>query len=197
MRVLPANDYRVEPWSNGGGFTRVIAAGRHRACRNVDPGRCPWDWRLSLAEIARAGPFSALPGVARQLMLVEGGPLLLRVDGRATRLDGIGDTLRFTGTDRVEADPGDSPVQVLNLMWRAACLEGRLEPIDLARWTPIARETASPSRLIYLIDALPAWFDAPVAAGDTVRLPNRSSLPDQAPAARGILATLDATTQPG
>lgn len=189
LRILPASGYRVEPWRNGGGLTRVIAVGRPRAPGATAAGE--WDWRLSLAEIARAGPFSALPGVARQLMLVDGGPLLLRVGGRAARLQAVGDTLRFLGTDCVEADPGDTPVRVLNLMWRQTLPGGKLELVDLACGTPPpAPGPDAPSRLLHLLDSAPAWLEVPVRAGDTVWLPARTPPPGRAPAARGILATV-------
>src|SRR3546814_1791648 len=70
-RVIAANEYRRERWRNGLGWTREIHA--HRP----DPGS-DWAWRLSIAEIERDAPFSAFPGVDRELVLLHGNGLRLR-----------------------------------------------------------------------------------------------------------------------
>src|SRR3546814_11208552 len=78
-RVIAANEYRRERWRNGLGWTREIHA--HRP----DPGG-DWTWRLSIAEIERDAPFSAFPGVARELVLPHGNGLRLRCDDGESHL---------------------------------------------------------------------------------------------------------------
>lgn len=91
------------PWANGGGVTRIIAD-------------LP-QWRLSLATIAGAGPFSLFPGMVRHFVLVSGRVLLRRPDGTIlARLDAQSPALVFVGDDRVHASPGDEPALALNLM---------------------------------------------------------------------------------
>ncbi|KIC10397.1 hypothetical protein RA19_11840 [Leisingera sp. ANG-M1] len=51
------------PWKNGGGVTRELAVHEEES-RMI--------WRLSLADIARSGPFSAFPGLSRIHCIVEG-----------------------------------------------------------------------------------------------------------------------------
>lgn len=41
-----------------------------------------FDWRVSVADVDRPGPFSALPGVDGVIVLLEGSGLVLTVDGR-------------------------------------------------------------------------------------------------------------------
>lgn len=61
-----------EPWLNGGGLTRQVAAGRFAP----QPAPCapgePWDWRISVAVISRDGPFSTFDGADRSAVLIEG-----------------------------------------------------------------------------------------------------------------------------
>jgi len=78
MLLLRESKYLAVPWKNGGGVTREI-------CREP-PEPAPFDWRLSLATIDRAGPFSHFPGYQRTLVLVRGAGVELDfgVHGGAT-----------------------------------------------------------------------------------------------------------------
>ncbi len=60
------------PWKNGGGSTR------EQACWPPGAGMDNFAWRVSVATIARPGPFSAFPGVDRQIMLLEGDGVQLQ-----------------------------------------------------------------------------------------------------------------------
>ena len=82
------------PWRNGRGTTLEIAR---------EPARGEgFAWRLSLADIAEDGEFSAYPGYSRALVLVDGLDLRLRYRGhghsfltptrRATRFEGAWQT---------------------------------------------------------------------------------------------------------
>ncbi|MFJ2742231.1 HutD family protein [Streptomyces sp. NPDC087440] len=77
MKLLRAADRVAVPWKNGGGITREIAARPQEATGEG------FGWRVSLAEVAADGPFSAFPGVDRVLTMVEG-------DGMDLALEGIG-----------------------------------------------------------------------------------------------------------
>ena len=63
------------PWKNGGGTTREIAAWPQGA------GIDGFDWRVSIATIDQAGPFSAFAGVDRVIMLLDGSGVRLRSGG--------------------------------------------------------------------------------------------------------------------
>lgn len=65
------------PWKNGGGTTREIT------CFPAGAGMDDFQWRLSIAEIAASGPFSAFAGVDRVITLLEGaGVHLSAADGQ-------------------------------------------------------------------------------------------------------------------
>jgi len=67
LRSIAAADCPPQPWPNGGGLTRDLVLAPASA-----PDGPRFDWRLSLADIDRDGPFSSLPGVDRVFALVEG-----------------------------------------------------------------------------------------------------------------------------
>ena len=67
---------RAVPWKNGGGVTRELAVHEQDGCMV---------WRLSLADIAQSGPFSAFPGLARIHCVVEGAGHTL--SNESTRLE--------------------------------------------------------------------------------------------------------------
>ena len=62
------------PWKNGGGVTREIV------CSPPGAGMDGFDWRVSIATIDKAGPFSAFAGVDRVIMLLDGAGVRLRSD---------------------------------------------------------------------------------------------------------------------
>lgn len=56
----------TQRWKNGAGTTREVARGPEGA--SLDD----FDWRISLAEIERDGPFSVFPGIERCIVLLQG-----------------------------------------------------------------------------------------------------------------------------
>ena len=111
-RVIPAVDYRRTRWANGAGWTREIHA---------EPGTegAGWDWRLSIAEVAAAAPFSPFPGVDRELVLLSGAGMRLDFDdGEQVELEPPYGHHRFAGERPLTGVPTDGPTQDFNLMWR-------------------------------------------------------------------------------
>jgi environmental stress-induced protein Ves len=84
--ALPAT-----PWKNGGGTTREIV------CQPPGAGMDSFDWRVSIATIAAAGPFSAFPGVDRVIVLLDGADVRLFGGGIDHRLDTPGVPFAFPG----------------------------------------------------------------------------------------------------
>jgi environmental stress-induced protein Ves len=119
-RVISANEYRRERWRNGLGWTREIHA--------VYPQqRDTWDWRLSIAEIEQDAPFSAFPGVDRELVLLEGNGLRLRFDDGDTQLlEPPHGRLRFAGEHAVTGELVDGRTRDFNLMWRRDAVDAQL-----------------------------------------------------------------------
>lgn len=110
-QVLPANEHRRERWRNGLGWTRAIMAWPE------DGG--DWLWRLSVAEIEEAAPWSPFPGVDREQVLLEGHGLRLRFgDGRVRELAPPFGRASYGGEEPVTGEPVDGRAVALNLMWR-------------------------------------------------------------------------------
>ena len=119
--VIPANEYRRERWRNGLGWTREI----HAHAKAGSPG--DWAWRLSIAEIEQDAPFSAFPGIDRELVLLSGNGLRLRFDdGEVRELHPPHDKLRFAGERAVTGELLDGPTQDFNLMWRRDLIDAQL-----------------------------------------------------------------------
>ena len=117
--ALPANEYRRERWKNGAGWTREIL----RWPRDAED----WDWRLSIAEVARDGPFSAFPGVDRELVLLAGeGMRLVFEDGEVAQLQPPHDRVRFAGERALQCELTGGPTQDFNLMWKRDRVEAQL-----------------------------------------------------------------------
>jgi environmental stress-induced protein Ves len=117
-RVIPANEYRRERWRNGAGWTREIHA---------EPAGADWYWRLSIAEIEQDAPFSAFPGIERELVLLAGNGLRLRFDdGEVCELLPPHARRRFAGERGVAGELLDGPTQDFNLMWRRDAIDAQL-----------------------------------------------------------------------
>ena len=102
-RILRAAERTAAPWSNGGGVTREVA---------VHPPGSGWDgfdWRVSLAEVTRDGPYSPLPGVRRILTVVDGAGTELTVDGRTHQLTGRFRPFSFPGDAVTEGPAAGGP----------------------------------------------------------------------------------------
>ena len=121
MRLLRAGERQALPWKNGGGVTREVIT--HPP--GSDPGH--FDWRVSIAEIRGAGPFSRFAGIERRMAVLE-GCLRLSIDAGAA-LTVLPDTppVEFPGDVPVFADPVGGPVTDLNVMTRRGRFDCRLE----------------------------------------------------------------------
>lgn len=119
IQLLPANQYRRERWKNGLGWTREI----YRAPAPADQ----WDWRLSIAEVERDGPFSSFPGIDRELVLLAGeGMRLVFDDGENVALMPPHGRHRFAGERTLHAELVAGRTQDFNLMWRRDKVEASL-----------------------------------------------------------------------
>jgi environmental stress-induced protein Ves len=107
--VVRYADLKTQPWRNGGGTTREIARGPAGAAPDA------WGWRLSIADVDRAGDFSAFEGMERILTVVEGGLLLLTVDGREQGLERHR-PFRFDGGAATSAALPTGPIRDLNVI---------------------------------------------------------------------------------
>ncbi|MCW6528904.1 MULTISPECIES: HutD family protein [Sphingomonas] len=111
-QFLPAAQRAATPWKNGGGSTAEVVA--------FPPGAdfTSFLWRLSIAEVATAGPFSHFAGIDRTLAVIS-GELALTIDGAApVTLDARSAPLPFAGEAPVVGTPLGGAVMDLNAMVR-------------------------------------------------------------------------------
>ena len=132
--ILRAADRLAVPWKNGGGLTREVAAHPPES----DLGN--FDWRVSLAEVRRGGPFSAFPGIDRHMAVIS-GCLELSISGRdALTLSTNSAPLSFPGEVPVYAEPHAESVTDLNAMTRRDRFRACLTRCSVAAATPVRCE---------------------------------------------------------
>ena len=118
LDALPASQ-----WRNGAGLTREIVRGSVGAAPS---DAASWDWRISVADIVQAGPFSVFPGTDRVAALASGSGLqLLSADG-VLRFDALGSVHAFAGETPLVAALSAGAVQLFNVMVRRACVRAGL-----------------------------------------------------------------------
>jgi len=119
IAILRAADRIATPWKNGGGITREVAVWPPNS--NFDD----FDWRISIAEVREAGPFSMFEGIDRTMAILS-GQLELRLPDRTVSLDPACEPLAFAGDVSCEAVPLVGPVTDLNVMVRRGRAVGRV-----------------------------------------------------------------------
>jgi len=119
IRVLRAADRVATPWKNGGGITREVAI--------WPPGSKfdDFDWRISIAEVREAGPFSTFERIDRTMAILN-GRLELRLPDRTIALDPSSDPFPFAGDVLCEGIPVGGPVTDLNVMVRRGRVAARV-----------------------------------------------------------------------
>ncbi len=130
-RLIAHAELLPAPWKNGGGSTTEIAVFPPGA------GFDDFDWRVSLATIARSGAFSVFPGIDRSLCLVAGEGVTLTLDGaRRIALSAANPLVWFAGEAAVHAEVGSITTD-FNVMTRRSRCRHQLErvsaPAELAR----------------------------------------------------------------
>jgi environmental stress-induced protein Ves len=121
--ILRASGYARMRWKNGAGWTSEILKVHGSDERDTND----WDWRLSVAEIETDAPFSAFPGVDRELVLLSGNGLRLRFDdGETHELLPPHDRLRFAGERAAFGELVDGPTRDFNLMWKRDVVDAQL-----------------------------------------------------------------------
>jgi environmental stress-induced protein Ves len=139
MKRFALQDVPSEQWKNGGGTTRTIAS-------RGEPD-APFDWRVSVAEIAEDGPFSIFAGVDRTAVVLENGPLRLTdvpALGQLKKTAFVGQSLsplHFRGEARLFAHIGETPVLCLNVMTRRASTLATVNVISSSRTVPVEPDT--------------------------------------------------------
>jgi uncharacterized protein len=130
MEIIRFADLKPEPWRNGGGVTRQLAS--HPAGTAEGAG---WDWRVSIAEVSKAGDYSPFPGMERVLTVIDGELLLLTVDGREHPLEKYR-PFRFPGDAPAGSKLPTGDITNLNVITRTGAFKGYTSIIELSKKRP-------------------------------------------------------------
>ncbi len=166
VTLLSPADHRRVPWKNGGGVTTELA---------VEPTSGPTSdgrflWRVSIADVVEAGPFSAFPGYDRLIAVVEGDGMRLSVDGappvERRRLD---PAFAFPGEATVWCEPTAGPIRDVNLMLDRASATGTLSLLA----GPAGQRAGGD---VVLVHALAGCLSVTSDGGDALPVPEGHSL---------------------
>lgn len=138
ISILRAADRIALPWKNGGGVTREVAIWP------PDASFENFDWRVSVAEVRNAGPFSCFENIDRTLSILA-GRIVLTFEDRTVQLDTSSAPYAFAGDVACSGAPVGGPVTDLNVMTR----RGR----SAARVALVANQTQKISAKITLLMA--------------------------------------------
>lgn len=161
LTLIRGADLVAAPWKNGGGVTREVAAFPEGA------GLDAFVWRVSIADVAQAGPFSRFAGIDRTLVLLSGAGMLLdetdgEHGGKTHGLTQALDTAHFTGEARIDARLVDGATRDFNLMLRRDAAQGEVEV-----WRGATQRTLSADAVLLYC----AQGSVSVATGDAPTLP--------------------------
>lgn len=153
-----------QPWKNGMGITREIVR------FPTDAGGDDFVWRISVAEVNSASPFSTFPGIDRQIVLLDGDGFTMTLDDRQQHaLTTPLQPFAFPGEAHVDVTMAGSATRDFNLMVRRARAHGQVR---------VCRESGShvpepECVLVYVVQGRVMTMDGELEAGDAW-LPDRS-----------------------
>ena len=167
--IVRLQDCPEQPWKNGLGSTREIA---------VQPSGANSEgflWRVSIAAVDTAAPFSRFPGIDRHIALLSGNGFRMTLDGGQTHaLVKPFEPFAFAGEAAVAVKLVDGPTRDFNLMVRRARASGQLQV-----WQgPAARLSDAATVLVFCAHGEIDTVDGCLHAGDAWRpsLPTIDSL---------------------
>jgi hypothetical protein len=124
VRVLRAAERVAVPWKNGGGVTREVAIWP------PDSTFDDFDWRVSVADVREAGPFSVFENIDRTMTILA-GRLGLAIEDRVVELDMHSAPFAFPGDVPCSGTPLGGPVRDLNVMTRRGRCFARAESLSV------------------------------------------------------------------
>ena len=129
-QVIDLQNVSPTPWRNAGGTTRELVAW---------PQAQTWQWRASIAEVVRDGPFSSFASVERWFAVLEGDGVCLTVDGYMHMLTQSDQPLAFDGAAQTVCELLGGGTQDFNLMVKGAAVARMLRvkgSFDVTTETP-------------------------------------------------------------
>ncbi|GAA2686146.1 HutD family protein [Streptomyces lunalinharesii] len=152
-QVLRAQERTPAPWKNGGGVTTEVAA------RPEGAGTGDFLWRVSIADVARSGPFSVFEGVERTITVVDGPGMALTVDGTLHVMAAPYEPFAFSGDSDTQCELLGGPIVDFNVMVRRADATAR---VRIVRDRVEVRPEAGTSVLAVVLEGSAALGGEPV-----------------------------------
>jgi environmental stress-induced protein Ves len=119
-QLLSPPDFRRTAWKNGTGRTTEIDVYPPRAALDA------FDWRVSIADVARSGPFSRFAGIDRTIVVIAGAGMRLLGTGHTVILQARYEPYTFSGDVELDCELIDGPVRDFNLMVRRGRARGEV-----------------------------------------------------------------------
>lgn len=120
-------------------------------------------WRVSIAEVDSAAPFSSFPGIDRQIALLDGNGFTMTLDdGRVHALTTPFVPFAFAGEARVAVTLLDGPTRDFNLMVRRAQARGEIQVLQ----EPGTQMPDPTTVLVYCARGVIDTTEGPLHAGD-------------------------------
>lgn len=187
MHIIRRSSFKAVPWKNGGGITHeVIRAPMLPVSQDPQPFR----WRVSVAEIDAAGPFSEFPDQQRIMVLLRGaGVHLTFANHGSAALRAVGDVVEFDGAWSTHCDLADGPCTDLNLMVNKALPPARARVLRVSETHALGGSAEPAMTLLFAVSGavevradgagalLEPWDFAVAPAGEQVTLSSAFSAP--------------------
>jgi len=141
MTIVRFDELQAVPWKNGLGITREIAAAPAGASMDA------FLWRVSIADVDTASPFSRFPGIDRTIVLLEGDGFTMTLDGTRTHALTVPcEPFSFPGEAQVAVALAGGATRDFNLMVRRGAARGELEVWRQTQQVQQARQSTQPQR---------------------------------------------------
>jgi environmental stress-induced protein Ves len=158
--IIHPQDCPSQPWKNGLGRTCELAV------HPSDTGNADFLWRISIAAVDSDAPFSAFPGIERQIVLLDGDGFTMTLDD--DRMHALTQPLvpfAFPGEAKVTVTLAGGPTRDFNLMVRRAQARG-----DVQVWHGPATHWPEPTVvLVFCARGMIDTSDGRLHAGDAWR----------------------------
>lgn len=151
MKLIDVERVMPVPWRNGGGVTRELWA-----WPSANPSSNDWQVRISVADIAQDGPFSAFPGVDRWFAVLEGAGVELAFAHRGRTLGPDDAPLLFDGAAAPGCRLRGGPTRDLNLMTLRSAGRGTMQRAQAG----VPWQCQSPLRAVFAATPLQLQVDA-------------------------------------
>lgn len=143
--IIRVADCPSQPWKNGLGRTREIAI--HPEGSNSDD----FEWRISIAEVDSAAPFSRFPGIDRHIALLDGAGFAMTLDDVHTHVLTVPFVpFAFPGEAAVTVKLVGGPTRDFNLMVRRSMVRRSRAGGEVQVWRGPGMRKCEPAMVLVL-----------------------------------------------